>query len=188
MINVIIPVLQHVNSCRAEPVNLALTPWAVCAGAAADAVLDGGCHHSLSSPAPPAWGWPVSVPPPQPAWLSLLPWLLVLRGLWTPLRQPWLQPMTDRKKVKTVIHPYSYGIHIPNKTKNYGIPHRKSHTSPTIDLPELCVSSCAPTASESCEPPPAPVWAWRTLHQSLLGAEQEGSLETPALMESAPRY
>lgn len=92
----VLPVPQHVGSYRAEPANSGLTPKAVDVVAGVDAVLDEDCLHSLSSPAPPAGEKPASVPPPQPAALSLLPWLTVLHGHGTPPHLLLVQPMTIR--------------------------------------------------------------------------------------------
>lgn len=95
-----LPVPPHVGSYRAVLANSGLTPKAVDVVAGVDAVLDGDCLHSLSSPVPPAGEKPVSVPPPQPAALSLLPWLTVLHGHGTPLHLLLVQPMTIRGTIQ----------------------------------------------------------------------------------------
>ncbi len=100
--SVALPVPQRVSSYRAEPANWGQTPRAVGVEAGVGAVLDGDCLHSLSSPAPPAGEKPVSVPPPQPAWLSLLPWLTVLHGHGTPLHLLSAQPMTTRGRIQNI--------------------------------------------------------------------------------------
>ena len=72
-------------------------------------MLDGGYLRFLSSPVPPAGEWPVSAPPPQPASLSLPPWLIVLHGHATPLHLPLAQPTTTKesrqntRKLKNVL-------------------------------------------------------------------------------------
>lgn len=98
----VLPVPQHVNSCRAEPANWALTLRVAGVVAAVGAVLDGDCLHSLSSPAPPAAETPVSVPPPRPVWLSLPPWLTVLRGLGTLLHLLSGRPTTTGGRAKII--------------------------------------------------------------------------------------
>lgn len=65
---------------------------------------------------------------------------------------------------------------------------RWMQTCPTTYLPELCVSSCDPTASVPCGILPAPVWAGKSLHR---GQKAEGwgvYQGNPGPMENAPRY
>lgn len=63
-----------------------------------------------------------------------------------------------------------------------------THTCTTTYLPELCVSNCDPNASVSCEPPPAPVWAWRTLHRDQRPVGWGVYQVNPGLMGNAPIY
>lgn len=185
-----LPVPQHVSSYRAEPANWGPTPREVGVIAGVGAVLNGGCLHSLCSPVPPAGEKPVSVPPPQPAWLSRLPWLTVLHEHGTPLHLLSAQPTTTRGKIQNMRSKLYITLPVTAMCINMQVTAHKQpfHSCPTTYLPELCASSCDPTASVSYGLPPAPVWAWKCLHRGQRAKGLGGCQGNPGLMGNAPKY
>ncbi len=69
------------------------------------------------------------------------------------------------------------------------IPFIKTHANTDGDWPEPSVSSCGPSVSAPCAPPPLPVWdVTPRCTCSLWKAGQEGYLANFGLLENVPKY